>query len=81
MGAPLPPIAARPASIRAQMTFTMKDAKYGEIIWQVDANGKATADQTEGETAEADPPQLESLMKDIIIEAGSWLPFADVPPE
>lgn len=77
----LPPLAAKPATARAQMTFTLKDVKYGEIIWQVDANGKDVAAVAGEGATEADPPKLETLLHEMIIAAGALLPFGEVPAE
>lgn len=74
-GARLPAIPGRPAATRVRMSFTMTDPESSGLIWQVDLEGKETSGGPGGSPDEADPPSPEALIQDLIISAGSWLPF------
>lgn len=74
-GARLPAIPGRPAATRVRMSFTMTDPRSSGSIWQVDLEGKESSGGPGGSPDEADPPSPEALIQELIINAGSWLPF------
>ena len=74
-GARLPSIPGRSAATRVRMSFTMTDPRSSGLIWQVDLEGKQSSGGPGGSPDEADPPNPEALIQDLIITAGSWLPF------
>jgi hypothetical protein len=74
-GARLPSIPGRPAATRVRMSFTMTDPRSSGLIWQVDLEGRQSQGGAGGSPDEADPPSPQGIIQDLVITAGSWLPF------
>lgn len=74
-GERLPSIPGRPAATRVRMSFTMTDPRSSTLVWQVDLEGKQSQGGAGGSPDEAKPPSPERLIRELIVTAGSWLPF------